>query len=129
MMHDIIADALSNLKNRDKVGKPDCHIRTASKLLKDVLVVLQKNGYIGTFELIDDGKAGELKVKLKGNINDCGAVKPRFPVKIDEFEKWEKRYLPAQDFGILIVSTSRGIMTHKEAVKQKVGGVLVAYAY
>jgi small subunit ribosomal protein S8 len=129
MMHDIIADALSNLKNRDKVGKPDCYLYHASKLLKDVLMVMQKNGYIGNFELIDNGKSGEIKVELKGNINDCCAVKPRFSVKIDEFEKWEKRYLPAQDFGILMISTSKGVMTHREAMKEKIGGVLLAYAY
>jgi small subunit ribosomal protein S8 len=129
MMHDIIADAMSTMRNGDRIGKPHCMLRPASKLLKDVLMVMQKNGYIGSFELIDDGKAGEIKVELKGNINEGGVVKPRFPVKIGGFEKWEKRYLPAQDFGILIVSTSKGVMTHKDAIKGKLGGVLIAYVY
>ncbi|MDZ4226799.1 MAG: 30S ribosomal protein S8, partial [Candidatus Pacearchaeota archaeon] len=59
----------------------------------------------------------------------CGVVKPRFPVKLDEFEKFEKRYLPAKNFGIIIVSTSNGIMTHIEAKEKKLGGRLIAYIY
>ena len=59
----------------------------------------------------------------------CGAIKPNFSVKKDGFEKFEKRYLPAKDFGVLIVSTSQGIMTHVEAKEKKLGGKLIAYVY
>jgi len=68
-------------------------------------------------------------VELIGNINKCGVIKPRFPVKKNEFEKWEKRFLPAKDFGILLVSTPKGVMSHKEAYKNGIGGRLLAYVY
>jgi len=90
---------------------------------------MQDYGFIGTFEFIDDGKSGNYKVELIGNINKCGVIKPRFPVKKNEFEKWEKRFLPAKNFGILLVSTPKGIMSHKDAYKNETGGRLLAYVY
>ena len=68
-------------------------------------------------------------VELSGRINDCGAVRPRFSVKRTEYERFEKRYLPARDFGILIVSTTEGVMSQKEAMERGLGGVLLAYVY
>jgi small subunit ribosomal protein S8 len=50
-------------------------------------------------------------------------------LKTDEFEKWEKRFLPARGFGILLISTTKGIMTHEDAKKQHLGGKLLAYVY
>ena len=70
-----------------------------------------------------------MKINLIGSINKCGVVKPRFSVKKNDFEKYEKRYLPAQNFGILIVSTSQGIMTNYEAKEKNLGGKLLAYVY
>jgi len=128
MRHDTLADVLSAIKNAERVGKREC-ITPASRLAKEVLKVMQKEGYIGTFEFIDDGRAGKFRVELKQRINDCNVIKPRYSVSIDEFEKFEKRYLPARDFGILILTTSKGIMTHKEAKKQRVGGKLLAYVF
>ena len=59
----------------------------------------------------------------------CGAIKPRFSVKIREMERYEARYLPAKDFGIIIVSTPSGVMTHKQAKEALTGGKLIAYIY
>ena len=64
-----------------------------------------------------------------GNLNKCGAIKPRYSVRKDGFEKFEKRYLPAKDFGIIFVSTPKGIMTHNGAKKKGLGGKLIAYCY
>jgi small subunit ribosomal protein S8 len=50
-------------------------------------------------------------------------------VKKNAFEQWEKRFLPAKDFGILLVSTPKGIMSHKEAYRHETGGRLLAYVY
>ena len=104
-------------------------IKPASNLTKNILLAMQKFGYIGSFEHIDDGKAGQLKVKLVGKINNCGVIKPRYSVRLSELEDWEKRYLPAKDFGILLISTPQGVMTHKDAKENKTGGVLLAYVY
>ncbi|MEM5853287.1 MAG: 30S ribosomal protein S8 [Candidatus Aenigmatarchaeota archaeon] len=128
MRHDILADALVMIKNAEKVGKKECVI-PASKLVKAVLKILHSHGYINSFEFIDDGKGGKFRVELKGRIIECKAIKPRFSTKVDEFEKFEKRFLPTRDFGILIISTSKGIMDHKKARELKLGGKLLAYCY
>ncbi|MBI4894519.1 MAG: 30S ribosomal protein S8 [Candidatus Aenigmarchaeota archaeon] len=128
MIQDTLADVLSVLKNADRVGKRDC-ITRASRLVKDVLTVLHEKGYIGSFDFVDDGKSGKYKVELKGKIIDCNVIKPRFSVKTTEFEGWEKRFLPARDFGFLIVTTPNGIMDHKTAKETKSGGKLVAFVY
>ncbi len=128
MRHDTLADVLSAIKNAERVGKKEC-ITPSSNLVREVLKVMQKDGYIGTFEFIDDGRSGKFRVELKNRVNDSNVIKPRYSVKMDEFEKWEKRFLPAKDFGILILSTNKGIMTHNEAKKQHVGGKLLAYVF
>jgi small subunit ribosomal protein S8 len=129
MLLDPMANALSTIKNAENTGKPQCIIKPASKLIGNVLKVMRDAGYIGEFELIDDGKAGMFKVELKGRINKCGVVKPRHYVKHVEFEKWEKRYLPAKKFGSLIITTPQGVMSHYEAMEKGIGGQLLAYVY
>ena len=126
---DPLADALSNILNHELAGKKTVIIKPASKLIGEVLKIMLQEGYIGEFEYIDDGRAGKFRVQLLGRINKCGVIKPRFPAKKKDFEKWEKRYLPAHDIGILIVSTPQGVMTHKEAIKRGIGGRLLAYVY
>jgi small subunit ribosomal protein S8 len=129
MMNDLINDAVANIKNHSRIGKEEVTVAPTSKLLIDVLKIFQKGGYIGEFEVLEDKKGGQVKVKLVKRINDCGIIKPRFPVGFDEYAKWEKRYLPARDFGILVVTTPKGVMSHKEAKEQKTGGRLIAYVY
>jgi len=126
---DPLANALNHLSNCERVGKKVVYIKPASKLIGRVLKVMQDNGYIGNFEYIEDGKSGIYKVELIGHINKCGAVKPRYAVKRNEFEKFEKRYLPAKGFGLLIVSTPKGLMSHDEAKSKGIGGRLISYIY
>jgi len=90
---------------------------------------MQKNGYVGEFEFIDDGRAGKFKVQLLGRINKCGVIKPRYSMKKTGIEFWEKRYLPSREVGVLVVSTPLGILSHKEAKEQRTGGRLLAYVY
>ena len=59
----------------------------------------------------------------------CKAIKPRYMVSVSEIEKYEKRYLPAKNFGIIIISTSQGLMTHQTAIDKNIGGSLIAYIY
>jgi small subunit ribosomal protein S8 len=129
MLNDPLANALSLIKNAETKGKGTCNIQPSSKLIGGVLNLLKEKGYISKFEYIDDGKAGIFQVKLKGNINDCGVVKPRYPIKRDELDKWESRYLPAQHFGLLILTTTQGILSQDEAKKNGIGGKLLAYVY
>ncbi len=129
MQMDPLADALSYIKNAERAGKMYCEIKPASKLISRVLQIMQQEGYIEEIEYVEDGRGGKLRVKLKGRINDCGAIKPRYSVKVREMDKWESRYLPARGFGILILTTNQGIMTHKEAKNRRIGGKLLAYVY
>lgn len=128
-LNDPLADAFSHIKNTERVGKMECIIRPASKLIGNVLGVMKEGGYIEEFEFVEDGKAGLFKAKLRGTINNCNAIKPRFYVRVKEYEKWEKRFLPARDFGLLIVTTSRGVMSHEQAIEAGVGGQLLAFVY
>lgn len=129
MLLDPLADALSTIKNAETIGKPDCTIKPASKLIGNVLKVMKERAYIGDFEFIDDGKSGNFKVQLKGKINKCGVIRPRHAVKNTDFEKWEKRYLPAKGFGSIILTTPEGVMTHSEARDNGIGGELLAFVY
>ncbi len=126
---DPLADAMSTLTNASRVGKRETIINIASKLIGKVLRILQEEGYIEEFEYIDDGRAGKYRVRLRGRINKAGVIKPRFSVKKDEFLYWEKMYLPAENVGVIIVSTNQGIMSHREAKRRGIGGVLLAYCY
>jgi len=81
------------------------------------------------YEFIDDGRDGMYKISLLGRINECKVIKPRYPVKKTEFEKFEKRYLPSRDIGMLIVSTPKGVMNHSNAKENSIGGRLLAFIY
>lgn len=128
MRHDLLSDVLFAVSNAEKIGKKTCVV-PASNLVKSVLKIIQDTGYIGSFEFIDDGKSGKFQIELMGKINKTRVIRPRFSVKSDEFEKWESRYLPAKNFGVLIVSTSKGVMSQKHAIEQGIGGRLLAYIY
>ena len=126
---DTLTNGLITIINNEMRNKRECVISPASKLLGRVLRIMQLNGFIGEFEFIDDGRAGKFKVQLLGRINKCGAVKPRFPVKVDGYENWEKKFLPSRDVGIMVVSTSQGVIAHIEAEEKNLGGRLLAFVY
>ena len=127
--NDPLASALSGIDNAEGVGHLTHTVEPASNEIGSVLEVLADRGYVDTFKFVDDGKAGRFEVELKGAINACGAVKPRYSAAADEYEKWEKRFLPARDYGALVVTTSHGIMSHYEAREAGVGGQVIAYVY
>lgn len=126
---DPLANALVTIKNNEVRGKPECLIYPASKLIANVLRVMQRHGYIGEFEFIDDGRSGKFRVQLLGRINKCGAIRPRFAVKAKDIEKWEKIYLPSRDIGVITISTPQGVMSHREAKQKRTGGQLLAFVY
>ncbi len=129
MMNDTLSAALSKIMNAERIGQKECTLKPVSNVIKNVLTIMNEHKYLGTFEEIADGRGGIIKLHLISTINKCGSIKPRFSTALGEFEKWEKRYLPAKGFGILIVSTPKGIMTHESAKKHGFGGKLIAYCY
>ncbi len=129
MLNDPLANALSNILNKGNAKTKECLVKPSSKIIKEVLKIMKDNYYVGEFKEIEDSKGNMLSVELLNKINKCGVIKPRFSVKKDGYEKFEKRFLPAKGFGILIVSTPQGIMTNDEAKKKGMGGKLLAYCY
>ncbi len=128
-LNDTLSNTLSKIDAYENLGRGDCIIPISSKIIKKVLEIMNKYNYVGAYEITNTSRGEILKINLIGSINKCGVVKPRFSVKKNDFEKYEKRYLPAQNFGILIVSTSQGIMTNYEAKEKNLGGKLLAYVY
>ncbi len=129
MLQDPLNDALTSIKNAEAAGLAECIVRPGSKLIGRVLAVMADHGYVEAFDSIVDGRGGMFRVRLRGNINECGVIKPRFAVKRTDFEKWEARYLPAQDFGVLILTTTQGVMSQAQAKEIGVGGKLLAFVY
>ena len=129
MLNDPLAAAMENIAQKERQGKRECLLHPYSKLILEVLKILQNSLYVGDQEVVLDKRGGVLKVHLLGRINKCGVRKPRFSAQVGEFEKFEKRFLPAKGMGMLIVSTSKGLMSQEDAKKQNLGGKLIAYCY
>lgn len=129
MLLDPLADACSIIKNAESVCKSTVVIRPRSKMIGTVLRILQANGYIAEYESINDGRDGKFKVELLGRINTIGVIKPRKAIKARHIEIAEKQFLPAISFGMLLISTNQGVMSHYEAKEKHIGGRLIAYVY
>ncbi|MBI4453196.1 30S ribosomal protein S8 [Candidatus Woesearchaeota archaeon] len=127
--NDTLASIYSQILIYERLGRKVCKFSPISKMIKANLSILQKEGYIGEFKEIPNNKGGVLEINLLSNINKCGVIKPRYPVAKSEIDKFEKRFLPSRNMGILIISTSKGLVTHTEAKKKGTGGKLVAYCY
>ena len=123
---DQIADLITRIRNAVMVGKNEILVPT-SKLKAQVVEVLVKNGYVSGYEVTDDKPRGVLKV----TINEPGTV-----AKINEISKVSKPgrrvYSAAEDLpvvksgrGMVIVSTSKGLMTGREAKKNRLGGEIL----
>jgi small subunit ribosomal protein S8 len=126
---DTLANGLTTIVNNEMRNKRECVISPASKLLGRVLRIMQLNGYIGEFEFVDDGRSGKFKVQLLGRINKCGAIRPRFSVKVDKLEEWEKKFLPSREVGLIVISAPKGVISHREAREKHDGGKLLAFVY
>ncbi len=129
MLNNPLANALSKMLNYEIGGKKSCLVKPVNKVIKEVLRLMNEHRYIGEPVLIDISRGGVIKVNLIGKINKCGVISPNYSVKKGDYEKFEKRYLLAKDFGIIIVSTPQGIMIHTDAKKKNLGGKLIAYCY
>ncbi|MEK6848793.1 MAG: 30S ribosomal protein S8 [Nanoarchaeota archaeon] len=122
MAQDIISDALNQIMNAKKSRKSSVNINRTSNFLMEVLKVAKKEKYL-------DFSINEKSVKIEFSLNKCSAIKPRFNVGVEDIDKYVKRFLPARDFGVLIISTNNGLVTHKEAIEKNLGGSLIAYFY
>ena len=123
---DQIADLITRIRNAIMVGKNEILVPT-SKLKVGVVEVLKKNGYVAEYEVVDGKPRGVLKVTI---------FEPGTVAKINEISKVSKPgrrvYSAAEDLpvvksgrGMVIVSTSKGLMTGREAKKQRLGGEIL----
>lgn len=123
MSQDLLSDILNGIMNAKRAGKTELSVTRNSKLLVQILEMMKQYGYID-YEITE----GKIKIMLK-ELNECKAVKPRYAVGKNEVEKYIRRFLPARNFGFVIISTSKGLMTHQEAQENKIGGSIIAYFY
>ncbi|KAI0506760.1 ribosomal protein S8 [Xylaria bambusicola] len=124
-----LPQALNAINNAEKTGKRQVLIRPSSKVIVKFLTVMQKKGYIGEFEQVDDHRSGKVIVQLNGRINKAGVISPRYNVHLSQLEKWVVKLLPARQFGYIILTTSAGIMDHEEARRRHVSGKIIGFFY
>ncbi|MEK6928050.1 MAG: 30S ribosomal protein S8 [Nanoarchaeota archaeon] len=124
MSQDITSDALNQMMNAMRARKTSLTVKRHSQLLISVLAIAKLKGYVHAYKV----EGTSLTIEL-GRLNGCCAIKPRFFVKQDEYDKYVKRYLPARNIGIVVVSTNEGLMTHTTAEEKKKGGSLIAYFF
>ncbi|GAB7359943.1 hypothetical protein MBLNU230_g7468t1 [Neophaeotheca triangularis] len=129
MKTSVLNDALNSMNNAEKAGKRQVLIRPSSKVIVKFLQVMQKHGYIGEFEEVDDHRNGKIVVQLNGRLNKTGVISPRFNVQLRDFEKWVVRLLPSRQFGYIVLTTSAGIMDHEEARRKHVAGKIIGFFY
>jgi small subunit ribosomal protein S8 len=129
MKSDPLNDVINTIKMASRIGENEITISPASIIIGRVLKVMQDYNYIKSFEVIEEERGGKFSVVLSDTINNCGVIKPRLSVTRSSIGRYESRYLPAQDFGIIILTTTKGVMSHLEARKFGIGGKLLAYVY
>jgi len=126
MSQNTVADGLNMVMNAIRARKSEVVLHRYSRILLSILAIAQLKGYIKEYKV--DQEKNTVKV-IMGNMNACGSISPRYAVQTDEIENFVQRYLPAKNIGVIIVSTSQGLMTHQTAQEKNIGGSLVAYIY
>ena len=128
---DSIADMLTRIRNANS-AKHDTVQIPASNIKKSIAQILVDEGYIKSFKVIEDGKQGVIEIALKYGPNKSQVItglrrvsKPGLRI----YSNCEDMPKVQNGLGIVILSTSKGIMTDKEARKANVGGEVLAYVW
>lgn len=131
MTTDVIADMLTRIRNANDAGHPDVEV-PCSKIKKAIAQTLLDEGYISGYDVIDDSKQGMIKIHLK-----YGPGKKKILTGLKRISKPGLRIYARKDeiprvmggLGTVIMSTSKGIMTDKQARKENVGGEVICYVW
>jgi len=123
MKRDTVTNALNEIMNAKRAKKREVVLKNHSKLLRNILDIAKEADYLDySFD------KNMLKVKIK-NLNMIKAIKPRYTVSVKKIDFYVRRFLPAKNFGIIIISTNKGLITQLEAEEKNLGGFLIAYIY
>jgi small subunit ribosomal protein S8 len=123
MGQDIVSDALNKIMNAKRARKTKIIIKRHSKILRNILDIAKESGIL---DYTINGK--ELEIEIK-KLNEIKAIKPRFTVSVKQMDSYVRRFLPARDFGVVIISTNQGLMRHYDAIEKNIGGCLIAYVF
>ncbi|MDR0854411.1 MAG: 30S ribosomal protein S8 [Clostridiales Family XIII bacterium] len=130
-MTDPIADMLTRIRNANTAGHTSVDV-PASKMKKSIAAILESEGYINGYEVIEDDKQGVLKIQMKYAPNKQKVISGIKKISKPGY----KVYVKAEDvpkvlggLGIAIVSTSKGVISDKEARQQGIGGEVVCYVW
>lgn len=128
---DSIADMLTRIRNAGAAKHETIDV-PASKMKKAIAQILLDEGYIKSFQLIEDGKQGIIRIVLKYGENKTSVIsglrrvsKPGLRI----YTNCEDMPKVMKGLGIAIVSTSKGVMTDKQARKENVGGEVLAFVW
>ncbi len=125
MSQDIVSDGLNQIMNAKRVEKRELTIKRYSKVLLNLLEMMKSRGHI-EYEINEKEKTVKIQI-IK--LNKCKSVKPRYYAGVDAIDKYLRRFLPSRNFGTLVISTNKGLVDQKDAIKNNVGGSIVAYFY
>lgn len=130
-MSDVIADMLTRIRNANDAKHATVDI-PASNIKKSIADILVKEGYIKGYQVIDDGKQGLIRVTLKYGDNKqkiLRGIKRVSKPGLRIYAGYENMPKVMNGLGIAIVSTSKGLMTDKQARAEKIGGEVLAFVW
>ena len=131
-MTDPIADYLTRVRNAIMAGHRVVEI-PASNLKKEITKILLEKGYILNYKFVEEGPQGSIKIALKYDpVNKVNAIKKLIRISTPGLRKYTGyKEMPRvlNGLGVAVLSTSKGVMTDKEARDLKVGGEILCYVY
>ena len=130
-MSDVIADMLTRIRNANDAKHQTVDI-PASNIKKSIAEILSGEGYIKGYQVIEDGKQGIIRVTLKYGANKAKVIRGLKRVSkpgLRIYAGYEDMPKVMNGLGIAIVSTSKGLMTDKQARATKVGGEVLAFVW
>ena len=130
-MSDVIADMLTRIRNANDAKHATVDI-PASNMKKAIAEILLNDGYIKGYQVLDDGKQGTIRVTLKYGANKQKVLRGLKRVSkpgLRIYAGYEDMPKVMSGLGIAIVSTSKGLMTDKQARANKIGGEVLAFVW
>mmetsp|Transcript_9020 Transcript_9020/g.14240 ORF Transcript_9020/g.14240 Transcript_9020/m.14240 type:complete len:117 (-) Transcript_9020:137-487(-) len=115
--------------NAERTGKKQVLLRPISTILIKFLKIMLKNQYILSFQLVDDHRTGKIIINLCGRINKCGCISPRYSLSYKNLTKYFTKFIPSRTYGYVILTTSKGIVDHRKAMRNRISGKLLGFFY